>query len=152
MTPRRINQQAEWPFWLKNFIDVYQVLSTDNLELLGSIYHKDVTFLDPIHQVNGLDNLQQYFSNLYQNLSQCDFLITDAIVDGDQAALYWQMTYTHRSLNGGREVVVTGTSRIKGKNNKVIHHQDYLDVGAMLYEQLPVIGRVIQWIKAKAVK
>jgi Holliday junction resolvasome RuvABC ATP-dependent DNA helicase subunit len=49
-----------YPVWLGNFIFVYQKLSTDNLGLLEDLYHKDVTFIDPMHKVEGFKNLFQY--------------------------------------------------------------------------------------------
>jgi len=141
---------SEWPEWLERFVDIYKKLGTDNLSLLSSIYHEDMIFVDPLHQVEGLSNLHKYFEGLYVNLIQCDFVIHDVIVSGEQAAIYWHMAYRHPKLNNGEEVLVSGTSRIIAKDNKVIYHRDYLDVGTMLYEQLPVIGRVIKWIKTKA--
>ncbi|PKI14845.1 nuclear transport factor 2 family protein [Colwellia sp. 12G3] len=138
------------PFWLSNFVVVYQKLSKDSLELLSEIYHDKVTFIDPIHQVEGYDNLYQYFKNLYQNLSSCDFVIDGVIWQDSQASLFWTMTYQHPKLNKGKPVVVLGTSHIKGADDKVIYHRDYLDLGAMLYEQLPILGKITKWIKTKA--
>lgn len=151
-----VNKQSEqlsephWPTWLNNFVENYQNLSVNNLQLLANIYHQDVTFIDPLHHVEGFNDLLKYFRGLYENLSQCDFVIHDVIVEGDQAAIYWHMAYKHNKLNHGKEVFVSGTSRITGEGDKVIYHRDYLDLGTMLYEQLPIIGRLIQWIKAKA--
>jgi limonene-1,2-epoxide hydrolase len=138
------------PLWLNNFVNVYQKLSLSNLDLLAEIYHADVTFIDPIHKVDGLDELFKYFNNLYQNLAYCDFEIDHIIAENDHAAIYWKMTYQHAKLNKGKIVTVYGNSHIKGKNDKVIFHRDYLDLGAMLYEQLPVIGKLTKWIKDKA--
>lgn len=138
------------PTWLANFIDIYQRLSTDNLSLLAIIYHKDVVFIDPIHQIEGFDNLYLYFQSLYQNLSTCDFLIENVIAEDEQASIYWKMTYQHPKLNKGKVVIVQGNSHIKGKEDKVIYHRDYLDLGAMLYEQLPVFGKITKWIKVRA--
>lgn len=140
----------EFPVWLRNFVVIYQQLDTDNLELLKEIYHAEITFIDPLHQVSGFDNLHQYFTGLYQNLSACTFKINEVFTQGQQAAIYWQMQYQHKQLNQGRMVTVTGHSHIKANEDKVIYHRDYLDAGAMLYEQLPVIGRVIQWVKRRA--
>jgi len=138
------------PLWLDNFIDIYQKLSTSNLSLLADVYHKNVTFADPIHQVEGFNALYKYFENLYQNLSFCQFAIKNVIVQGDEAAVYWEMSYQHKKLNKGQTVKVLGTSHIKGSEDKVVYHRDYLDLGAMLYEQLPFFGKVIKWIKVKA--
>ena len=138
------------PAWLSNFVSIYQTLATNNLDLLVKIYHNDITFIDPIHQVEGFEDLYQYFSSLYQNLSTCEFVINNVIFDGNEAAIYWTMTYQHTKLNKGELVTVSGSSHIQGKEGKVIYHRDYLDLGAMLYEQIPLFGTLTKWIKAKA--
>jgi len=144
------NLTSTSPLWLSNFVSTYQLLSTKNLDLLATIYHQNVTFIDPMHQVEGFDELYNYFENLYQNLSTCDFVIDNVINEGDEAAIYWTMTYQHHKLNKGQQVKVCGTSHIKGDQDKVFYHRDYLDLGAMLYEQLPFFGKLIKWLKAKA--
>ena len=138
------------PLWLSKFVSVYQTLSTKHLDLLATIYHNDITFIDPIHQVEGFADLYQYFESLYQNLLMCEFVIDNVIAGNNEAAIYWKMTYQHKKLNKGEKVTVFGSSHIKGKEDKVIYHRDYLDVGAMLYEQLPLFGKLTKWIKAKA--
>ena len=140
------------PDWLNEFTSVYQKLNTDNLVLLNSIYHQEITFIDPIHEIKGLDELQQYFQGLYQNLESCQFIISEVISQPNQAAIYWKMTYQHPKLNKGNEVSVFGSSHLKAKEGKVIYHRDFLDLGSMLYEQLPVLGKVIRLIKSKAAK
>lgn len=144
------NLSSDMPLWLSNFVSVYQTLSTENLDLLAKIYHPNVTFIDPMHQVEGFDDLSDYFKRLYENLSSCEFVIDNVITENDQAAIYWKMSYQHAKLNKGKIVTVFGHSHIKGEQNKVIYHRDYLDLGAMLYEQLPFFGKLTKWIKAKA--
>ena len=144
------NLPSHFPLWLTNFVSVYQTLSTTNLDLLSTIYHPNVTFIDPIHQVEGFDELFHYFKNLYENLSFCEFVIDNVIAQENEAAIYWTMSYQHNKLNKGELVTVLGTSHIKGEQGKVIYHRDYLDLGAMLYEQLPLFGKLTKWIKNKA--
>ena len=136
--------------WLANFIEIYQQLSTDNLYLLGDIYHQDIIFIDPMHQLSGFDHLRDYFSKLYQQLSYCEFKIDQVIAQDSEAAVYWTMSYQHPRLNAGNVVHVQGSSHIKGCADKVIYHRDYLDLGAMLYEQLPLFGRIVSWFKHRA--
>ena len=144
------NEAKDLPMWLNNFVATYQKLSNTNLALLADVYHKEVTFIDPLHHVAGFDNLSKYFNNLYQHLTHCQFDIKHVVCCENEAALYWQMSYKHPKLNQGNMVVVEGHSQIKGHEDKVIYHRDYLDIGAMLYEQLPLLGRLIKWIKARA--
>lgn len=147
-TSTKLTEQS--PLWLRNFVSGYQSLTVNNLDLLESIYHQDVTFIDPLHKVEGFAALEQYFTHLYQHLSSCEFVINSIISEEHEAAIYWQMSYRHPRLNKGEMVRVCGSSHIKGEQDKVIYHRDYLDLGAMLYEQLPFFGRLIKWIKSKA--
>lgn len=144
--------QEEYSCWLRTFINVYQQLSIDNLDLLDEVYHQDIHFIDPIHEVLGFNNLVSYFDNLYANLLSCDFCIDEVIQSEDSAAIYWQMTYSHPKLNSGDKVTVSGHSHLKCKDNKIIYHRDYLDVGAMLYEHIPFVGKVVKAIKYRAIK
>lgn len=148
---KELDITTENPLWLVNFLENYQQLSINNLHLLANIYHQDIVFIDPMHQLNGFDNLASYFKNLYHQLSYCQFYIEQVIVQTDQAAIYWQMSYIHPRLNSGAMVTVQGSSHIKGAGDKVIYHRDYIDLGAMLYEHLPLLGRVINWLKNRAI-
>lgn len=144
--------KSESPLWLIKFIDNYNNLSTDNLASIKNIYHEEVVFIDPLHQVKGLCNLQHYFYGLYMNLVSCNFTIEHVFQNDNEAAVYWQMSYQHTKLNSGEVVNVQGHSHIKGENDKVIYHRDYFDAGAVLYEHIPLLGRIIKWVKAGASK
>ena len=144
--------ETDTPAWLSNFINIYQQLNTENLDLLNEIYAQDIEFSDPMHKIVGLENLHDYFANLYTNLSSCDFMINETLCEGDGAAIYWSMEFSHKQLNKGKPVTVEGHSHIKGTQGKVYFHRDYIDVGAMLYEHIPVVGKVIKAIKARAAK
>ena len=143
---------SEVPIWLDNFVDIYQSLSTDNLANITKLYHQDISFQDPLHRINGLNNLVEYFDNLYQNVGECTFVINQILHERHQAAIYWTMTYSHKHLKGGKAISVEGSSLIMGTQDKVIYHRDYIDVGQMLYEHVPVLGGIIRWLKRRASK
>ena len=58
-----------------------------------------------------------------------------------------------KSLNAGKPIAVDGVSVIKvgGMQGKVIYHRDYFDMGAFIYEHIPLLGNVIKGIKAKMI-
>lgn len=147
----QLNQVQNYPSWLAKFLQTYQSLNVDNIHLLNDIYAPQVVFQDPMHKIVGLDNLQHYFHTLYKNLKQCDFTIERVVCDENEASVFWQMRYIHPKLNSGKQIVVQGTSLLIGEHDQVISHRDYLDLGEMLYEQVPLLGSVIKWLKAKAV-
>lgn len=138
--------------WLDNFIDVYRKLNTENLLTLLSIYHPKVVFIDPLHRVDGLQALIASFQRSYTNIIECSFKIEHVFQAENEAAIYWTMTFTHKTLNNKQPIAVTGHSHIKEENNLVIFHRDYLDVGSMIYEHVPLLGSVVKMVKTKAVK
>jgi hypothetical protein len=150
VTTTTVHNQCEGtPLWLDNFVNIYQSLAVDNLTNLTKLYHEDVTFQDPLHEIKGFKALADYFDNLYQNVSECTFVINQVLNKGNQAAIYWTMTYSHRRLNGGKPIAVEGHSLIMGHKDKVVYHRDYLDLGQMLYENIPLVGGIIRSIKRR---
>lgn len=140
------------PLWLKAFVELYSQLGTNNLGLIKQVYHSDIHFSDPMHTVKGLNNLLDYFEQMYQHVTSCQFQIDHTFYQEHEAAIYWTMILCHKKLNGKRPITVQGHSHIKAQDEQVIFHRDYLDLGAMLYEHVPVLGYVITHIKHRASK
>ena len=136
---------------IARFVSVYQKLNKDNLELLNEIYSDDIRFSDPLHKIAGLNALTDYFKTLYQNVESIDFVIHQVIRDDSTAALKWTMNLVHPKLNAGNGINVEGISLLTF-DGKINQHQDYFDLGAMLYEQLPIVGGLIGFIKSKVAK
>lgn len=151
-TEKTEKQILNTPEWLCSFKQVYQNLSKRNLNSLNTIYHRNVVFEDPLHKVEGLENFIAYFENLYTHVITCTFEINDIIHTPNEAAIYWEMRYKHPKLNSGKTIVVMGHSRLKVIDNKIIYHRDYLDVGAMLYEHIPLVGSIVSFLKHRISK
>lgn len=134
---------------VNRFIDVYGQLNSDNLHLLDDVYSDSIVFSDPLHRLEGLGSVKSYMAHMYQNISNYSISINDAMVAHEQAYLQWTMQFSHRRLNKGQLIVFDGVSRLTFEN-KITHHHDYYDLGAMLYEYIPLIGNMIKLIKAKA--
>ncbi|WP_299801940.1 nuclear transport factor 2 family protein [uncultured Shewanella sp.] len=136
---------------IDSFIELYQRLDKDNLHLLGQVYSDDIEFSDPLHHVSGLPALTDYFANLYHNVGSIDFEIHQVIHQADSASLKWTMRFIHPKLNAGGEITVEGISLLRF-NHKIYQHQDFFDLGTMLYEHIPLLGSLVKFVKAKASK
>lgn len=136
--------------FLRDFARRFAALDKDSLERLGELYSADALFVDPLHEIRGLDALRRYFAGLYANVQELrfDFHGFDAVRDGE-GYLRWTMSYRHPRLAGGRLIRVTGCSHLLWSDGKVYRHRDYFDAGALLYEHLPVFGRLIAWLKRR---
>jgi ketosteroid isomerase-like protein len=135
---------------IERFIKDYNSISKDSLNLLEQMYDDDVLFVDPLHEIKGIKALKDYFANLYANVSYSEFKLEHFYSTEDRSFLYWTMRYQHRNLNKGRVISVTGHSHIQFVGDKVIYHRDYVDVGEMLYEHVPILGWAVKKIKARA--
>ena len=135
---------------LQAFAERFTALNAHNLAPLAELYHPDVVFQDPLHRVRGLAALQAYFAELYANVTELrfEFLGLDVVSD-TQGYLRWTMQYRHPRRAGGQLVCVEGCSHLVFCEQKVISHRDYFDAGALLYEHVPLLGRLIRWLKGR---
>ena len=138
------------PATLDNFRALFNKLDKANLNKLCLVYSEDIRFQDPLGTVNGLDELTHYFAGAYANVISCQFKFGEAVVQGESAAIPWVMHLRHKRIRKGREVQVQGMSHLEIRDGMVCYHRDYFDAGEMLYENLPVVGGVIRWIKDQA--
>ncbi|WP_062386987.1 nuclear transport factor 2 family protein [Pseudomonas abietaniphila] len=136
--------------FLRDYARRFAELDKDNLHLLGELYSNDIAFADPLHEVHGLPDLRKYFEDLYANVTglQFEFHAFDQVREG-KGYLRWTMTYRHPRLKQGEPIVVPGCSHLLWADNKVFQHRDFFDAGALLYEHLPVMGRMIRWLKGR---
>lgn len=135
---------------MNDFLDVYRSLSSENLHRLEEIYTADIHFVDPAHEIKGLDNLRGYFEKLYANVKSVEFDFHDPFRSEGSGYVQWTMHFAHPRLNGGRKIAVPGSSFLRfTDNDKVFFHRDYFDLGSMLYLHLPILGNIVRSINRR---
>lgn len=134
----------------ERFAEGFAAIDRTNLSTLVDLYHEDMVFIDPLHEIRGLAAMRAYCANLYANVSEIrfDFHHCQQLNPTD-AVLRWTMTYRHPRLKGGLPIALDGCSFLEFRGEKVCRHRDYFDAGALLYEHLPVLGSVIGWLKGR---
>ncbi|SFU00714.1 nuclear transport factor 2 family protein [Pseudomonas marincola] len=135
--------------FLEQFARDFNALNAGNLDRLGEMYSDDLAFTDPMHSINGLSDFKAYMREMYANVEQIEFIFEGCdYVAEDQGYLRWTMRFRHPRLAAGKQIEVPGCSHLRWRE-KVYYHRDYFDAGAMLYEHLPVMGAVINWLKRR---
>ena len=135
---------------IARFLDVYQKLRADNLQTLKTIYRDDIKFVDPAHSIAGIDAVMEYFSVLYNNVNNISFTFEPSLVNGSSGYVRWLMNFSHGRLAAGKSISVEGVTFLQfDEEGKVYFHRDYFDLGAMLYEHLPLLGRIVSSIKRR---
>ncbi|MBW3546139.1 MAG: nuclear transport factor 2 family protein [Bacteroidetes bacterium] len=116
---------------------------------LEEIYANNIQFEDPIHEINGLKNLKQYFNKLDKNLIDGSFEFADETVAGDKAFLSWKMVLNLKKPQ--KKVSASGFSVLIIKD-KIVYQRDYFDAGELFYEHIPVLGKLIKLVKKQIAK
>ncbi|MEO0437654.1 MAG: nuclear transport factor 2 family protein [Pseudomonadota bacterium] len=133
----------------ERFNDFYQTLDVDSLQRLGQIYHPRVTFADPVAVHQGLLALDSYFRKLLEGCEHCEFVIRSQQFGESQAFVNWTMTFRSPRLNRGGAIDVDGSSVLGIRNDRIEYQRDYYDMGAMIYEQLPILGSIVRYIRGR---
>ncbi len=135
---------------IKNMIKTFNELGVDNLSVLDTFYDSAAEFQDPAVKIKGLPKLKKYYAAVYENVKSIHFNFTEIIKNDLCYYATWTMDLSAKGLNSGKKFSVEGISVIQfNEKNLVIYHRDYLDLGAMVYEKLPVLGSLVGLIKKK---
>lgn len=129
----------------------FESLSPLSLDRLDAFYTPQVWFKDPFNEVRGIAAVRQIFSHMYTALDRPRFVVTDCIAQGDQCFLTWNFEFRFRKFDQGTLQTVRGGSHLKFTADGLIdYHRDYWDAAEELYEKLPVLGRLMRWLKKRA--
>ena len=133
---------------ITRFIDSINSLNSNNVnEVLHDTYTQHVNFIDPVKSINGLDDLKQYFSDLYEKVDHCHFELSNCLLVDNQYSLEWIMHLQHKKLSKDKSISLNGASFIQFNDGKIHYHRDYYDLGALVYEQLPLLGMVVKKVR-----
>ena len=133
---------------LNNFKAFYQNSAELHLEQIDALYTQDIEFRDPLHTILGILALKSYMTNLYATSRDIRFEYTDELYGENWATISWLMHFRHPSLAGGKLISVRGITQIRF-TDRIFYHEDFYDLGAMIYQHVPILGRIIRFINQR---
>lgn len=139
---------ATQPLDIEQFKLLYNSFSHATPAQLPSLYDPNIHFKDPVHELKGLAALAHYFASFCAGERQYRFEFTNQLIAHNQAFLQWQMHYAHPQLARGKALMIEGGTLIKF-THKIIYHEDFYDMGAMIYQHLPVLGWAVKKINSR---
>lgn len=126
----------------------FNAFNASRPEVLDSFYAADAVFQDPVTRVEGLDRIRSYFLAVYRGVQSIRFDFGEIVVSGSTCTAPWTMTLSVKALNGGRPYEVEGVSVIRFNDAGLVsYHRDYLDLGAMVYERIPLVGNLVRLVR-----
>ena len=133
---------------ITRFIESINSLNSNNVsEVLHDTYTQQINFIDPVKNIIGLENLKEYFSHLYKKVDHCHFELNNCLFSNKQYSLEWIMHLQHKKLSKDKTISLNGASFIQFSEDKIHYHRDYYDLGALVYEQLPLLGAVVKKVR-----
>jgi hypothetical protein len=135
-------------FDIAKFKQLYQTFDSNTLSQLPKLYDNSIVFKDPIHQITGIKPLTNYFATFCSPETQCQFDFINEVISDSQAFFHWQMHYSHPKLQAGKTLTLNGGTLIKF-NSQITYHEDFYDMGAMIYQHIPVLGWAVKKINAR---
>jgi len=138
------------PTPLKRFVSYWNNLTAGDVARLGEFYTEDAVFQDPFNRVQGHAAIKHIFDDMFVRLIDPKFVITETVQEDNRVLLVWDFTFHVRSLNPNLKRKIHGTSLVRfAADGRVLSHRDYWDAAGELYEQLPVIGSLMRWLKCR---
>lgn len=120
-------------------------------EQTAAVYAPDAYLNDTLVGLDGAARIQAYFSHTMQETRVLNVRFIDRAQNGIDWFVRWEMTVEHGSLADGRPVLTYGVTQFRfDKEGRVLLHKDFWDSGTGLYEQLPLLGRVVGRVRAVA--
>lgn len=133
---------------IEKFISSINSLNHNNVkDVLQATYTENVKFVDPVKTINGLDELTRYFEGLYKRVNKCHLILNNYLPNTNNHSLEWEMYLQHQKISRNQEIKLDGASFINFTGEKVCYHRDYYDLGALVYEHLPILGSLIKKIR-----
>lgn len=131
-------------------IAAFESLRPEDVGRLAALYTEDARFKDPFNEVQGHAALQQVFAHMFAALDEPRFVVTGAIVQGDQCFLAWDFLFRFKRFSRAPQTVRGGSHLVFAPDGRIRLHRDYWDAAEELYEKLPGIGALMRWLKRRA--
>lgn len=131
---------------LDAYIDVFEAISPDRLDVFDTVCDRDVRFVDPFNDVRGLDRFKDVFRHMYATLEEPRFTILDTAVGDNAGYIRWQFDFVLR----GEAVRIGGMSEVLfGADGLVKEHIDHWDSSIQVYGRIPILGAIVRWVRGR---
>ncbi len=129
----------------------FETLTPESAATPHTVYAPEASFVDPFNEVHGLPAIADIYRHMYASLTDPRFIVTNRVVDGDQAFLVWEFKFHFKGFQSAVEQTVHGSTHLRfNAQGKITLHRDYWDAAHELYEKLPVLGGLMRWLRRRA--
>ncbi len=136
---------------IKRLVAYFEALTPASVGDMARYYTEDAYFRDPFNEVRDIESLQHIFAGMFRRLHEPRFKVVETIANEQGAVLIWDFDFRIKALKPALARRIHGLSHIRfAADGRVSYHRDYWDAAGELYEQLPLIGSLMRWLKKRA--
>jgi len=141
---------------LDAYLSLLVRLDTAHLDALIALCAEDIRFRDPFNDVRGRSAFRAVFADMLEKLDDFEFLVDARALeaapraDGVHVALVaWRLRARLPRLRNAAWAV-SGCSEIHlDADGRICAHLDFWDAASGLYERLPVLGRLLRYLRGR---
>jgi hypothetical protein len=131
---------------LDNYIAFFEQMRTENLAQLPGFFTEQAHFKDPFNDVRGIERISIVFQHMFETLTAPKFVVEETVMGSDAAYIKWQFTGQLKS----KPLTLVGVSRVVFDDHGLVsEHIDYWDASEQFYMTLPILGRILRFIRDK---
>ena len=135
---------------LNKFVHYWQTLTPETVASIASVYAEDAYFRDPFNEVTGIAPIRHIFTDMFVRLAEPRFTIVETIEQEHSVMLIWDFDFRIKTLKPELKRRIHGTSHVRfAVDGRVHYHRDYWDAAGELYEQLPLVGGLMRFLKKR---
>ncbi len=136
---------------LARFSDLVADMSAERTPgMVPHVYADNVYFNDTLKEVQGAAALAEYFRHSLGGAAAVHAEVLDVARSGPDYYVRWQMMIRFKKLADSQPTWTTGMSHLRfDGDGLIVFHQDYWDATAGFFQYVPVVGRLIGWVRGK---
>lgn len=135
---------------LEQVVRFFEQINITTVGQLGHVYTQDAFFKDPFNEVRGIEAITRIFTHMFDQVDSPRFVVTDRVLQGDQAFLTWDFLFRMKRFSGIEHCIRGATHLRFATDGRVSFHRDYWDAAEELYEKLPLLGSLMRALKRLA--
>lgn len=137
---------------LEDYCAYFERLSGRSVRLLEKMAAPEIRYIDPFHDVRGIEAMGAVLKNLYdRKLERPSLKITNTAWGKDGYTVFLRWNFSFMPKGKREEWLIEGVSEIVfGPDGKIVLHHNHWDSGSQAMAHVPFLGRAWIWFRRLA--
>jgi len=136
---------------IARFIEFYRVYAPEVIRRdIRAVYAEQAYFLDPFHELTGVETMERYFLRAAEPVEECTFEIEDWAENNGEHYTRWTMRLRLKNKKNEPPTETLGLTHLRfDAQGKVIFHADYWDPQYPVYDKIPLLSGMLRYVRGR---